>query len=176
MGSSQRWPWQTRTNESIPLRPSTGSIATSTRICAVIWIIVPLPAMHEADLPNRVRRSPSIEYAACFQSWTRTRSRTLPPPQDAPQSVRQMPAWLPSFALPELPRAASSVPYSPAAKAEQPDADRQFHCGLPKRLRKLGPMRLSASKLIQLALQVHDWLGDRGCAFVLQYQPSSAAD
>jgi hypothetical protein len=53
---------------------------------------------------------------------------------------------------------------------------RQFHCGLPKRLRKLGPMRLSASKLIQLALQVHDWLGDRGCAFVLQYQPSSAAD
>jgi hypothetical protein len=37
-------------------------------------------------------------------------------------------------------------------------------------------MRLSASKLIQLALQVHDWLGDKGCAFVLQYQPSSAAD
>src|ERR1035437_1028685 len=80
--------------------------------------------MHEADLPNRVRRSPSIEYAACFQSWTRTRSRTLPPPQDAPQSVRQMPAWLPSFALPELPQAAFSVLYSPAAKAEQPDADR----------------------------------------------------
>src|ERR1019366_926332 len=71
--------------------------------------------MHEADLPNRVRRSPSIEYAACFQSWIRTRSRTLPPPQDAPQSVRQMPAWLPSFASPELRRAASSVPCNPAA-------------------------------------------------------------
>jgi hypothetical protein len=53
---------------------------------------------------------------------------------------------------------------------------RQFHCGLPKRLRQLGPMRLSAAKLIQLALQVHDWLGDRGCVFVVQYQPTSATD
>jgi hypothetical protein len=52
----------------------------------------------------------------------------------------------------------------------------RIYCRLPKRLRQLGPMRLSAAKLIKLALQVHDWLGDRGCGFVVQYQPTSAAD
>src|ERR1039457_1013116 len=44
--------------------------------------------------------------------------------ENSPRSVRRKPARLPSFALPKLRLAASSVPYSPAAKAEQPDADR----------------------------------------------------
>jgi hypothetical protein len=53
---------------------------------------------------------------------------------------------------------------------------RQFYCGLPKRLRQLGPMRLSAAKLIKPSLQLCDWLWDGGCVFVVQYQPTSAAD
>jgi hypothetical protein len=53
---------------------------------------------------------------------------------------------------------------------------RQFYCGLPKRLRQLRPMRLHAAKLIKPSLQLRDWLGDTGCAFIVQYQPTSAAD
>ncbi len=37
---------------------------------------------------------------------------------------------------------------------------RQFHGSLPKRFRQPASMRLKASKLIQLALQLNDWLGD----------------
>ena len=106
------------------LRPSTGSIATSTRICAVIWIIVPIPARHEADLPNPVQRSLSIECASCCQSRTRTRSRTPAPSPDARRSVPRMPAWLPSFGGSEFRRAASSAPYSPAAEDEPPNTRR----------------------------------------------------
>jgi len=36
----------------------------------------------------------------------------------------------------------------------------QLHRCLPQRLRQPGSMRLRASKLIQLALQLNDWLGD----------------
>ena len=36
----------------------------------------------------------------------------------------------------------------------------QLHRSLPQRLRQPGSMRLRASKLIQLALQLNDWLGD----------------
>lgn len=36
---------------------------------------------------------------------------------------------------------------------------RQFYGSLPQRFRKLGPMWLRTSKLIQLALQLHDRLG-----------------
>ena len=37
-GSSASLSWQSRASESMPFLPSTGSIATSTRICGVIWI------------------------------------------------------------------------------------------------------------------------------------------
>jgi hypothetical protein len=37
-------------------------------------------------------------------------------------------------------------------------------------------MRPRASKLIQLALQLNDWLWDRRLHFAVQYQPTSAAD
>src|SRR5271165_2800489 len=126
IGSSESFSWQTRTRLSMPLRPSTDSIATSTRICAVIRIIAPLPARREASLPNPAQRNSSTECASCFQPRPRTRSHTPrpSPSPDAQKSVRRKPARLPSFALPKLRLAASSVPYSPAAKAEQPDADR----------------------------------------------------
>jgi hypothetical protein len=47
---------------------------------------------------------------------------------------------------------------------------------LPKRLRQFRPMWPTAAKLIKPSLQLHDWLGDRGCAFIVQYQPTSTAD
>jgi transposase len=50
-GSSASFSWQSWAKESMPFRPSTGSIATSTRICGVIWIIVPFFARHTA--PHR---------------------------------------------------------------------------------------------------------------------------
>jgi hypothetical protein len=53
---------------------------------------------------------------------------------------------------------------------------RQFYCRLPKRLRQLRPMRPRAAKLIKPSMQLHDWLRDRGSTFVVQYQPTSAAD
>jgi hypothetical protein len=53
---------------------------------------------------------------------------------------------------------------------------RQIYRRLPKRLRQPRPMRLRAAKLIKPSLQLHDWLGDTGCAFIVQYQPTSAAD
>jgi hypothetical protein len=52
----------------------------------------------------------------------------------------------------------------------------QPYRGLPKRLRQFRPMRPTAAKLIKPSLQLHDWLGDTGCAFIVQYQPTSAAD
>jgi hypothetical protein len=52
----------------------------------------------------------------------------------------------------------------------------QLYRGLPKRLRQFRPMRPTAAKLIKPSLQLRDWLGDRGCAFIVQYQPTSAAD
>jgi hypothetical protein len=119
MGSSESWSWQTRTRLSMPLRPSTDSIATSTPICAVIWIIVPLPATRETDLSNPVQRSTSNESASCCQSRTRTRSHNRPPSPAPQRPTRRRPAWLPSFASPELRRAASSAPYSPAAADER---------------------------------------------------------
>jgi hypothetical protein len=53
---------------------------------------------------------------------------------------------------------------------------RQFYRGLQKRLMQLRPMRTTAEKLIKPSLQLHDRLGDRGCAFAVQYQPTLAAD
>ena len=47
----------------------------------------------------------------------------------------------------------------------------QFDRSLPQRLRQLRPPRLGAAKLIQLALQLHDWLGDGWCAFAVHDQP-----
>src|SRR5258708_12478323 len=47
---------------------------------------------------------------------------------------------------------------------------RQFDGSLPQRLRQLRPPRLSAAKLIQLALQLVDWLGN-SCAFAVHIQP-----
>src|SRR3954447_23643293 len=47
---------------------------------------------------------------------------------------------------------------------------RQFDGSLPQRLRQFRPPRLSAAKLIQLALQLGDWLGNR-CAFAVHIQP-----
>src|SRR5260370_10764630 len=41
-------------SESMPLRRSTASTATSTRICGVIWIIFLLPAKPAASYPNPV--------------------------------------------------------------------------------------------------------------------------
>ncbi len=52
----------------------------------------------------------------------------------------------------------------------------QFHRGLPEWLRQLRSMRPGAAKLIQLALQLNDWIGDGGCNFAVQYQPTSSAD
>jgi hypothetical protein len=53
---------------------------------------------------------------------------------------------------------------------------RQFYGSLPQRFRKLGPMWLLTSKPIQLALQLHDRLGDGQGALVVQCQPTSADD
>ena len=36
----------------------------------------------------------------------------------------------------------------------------QLDRSLPQRLRQLRPPRLGAAKLIQLALQLHDWFGN----------------
>ena len=52
----------------------------------------------------------------------------------------------------------------------------QFHSGLPYGLRKLRPMWPGAAKLIQPPLQLDDWLGSGGCDFLVQDQPTSAAD
>src|SRR6202040_4446279 len=46
----------------------------------------------------------------------------------------------------------------------------QFDRTLPQRLRQLRPPRLGAAKLIQLALQLGDWLSN-GCAFAVHNQP-----
>src|SRR5713101_1873615 len=46
----------------------------------------------------------------------------------------------------------------------------QFDRTLPQRLRQLRPPRLAAAKLIQLALQLGDWLRN-GCAFAVHNQP-----
>src|SRR5713101_7457804 len=46
----------------------------------------------------------------------------------------------------------------------------QFDRTLPQRLRQLRPPRLGAAKLIQLALQLVDWLRN-GCAFAVHNQP-----
>src|SRR5713101_7605571 len=46
----------------------------------------------------------------------------------------------------------------------------QFDRTLPQRLRQLRPPRLGAAKLIQLALQLGDWLGN-GYAFAVHNQP-----
>ncbi len=64
-GSSASFSWQSRAKESIPLRPSTGSMATNTRICAVIWIILPHPARRAASRPNPAGRPPSTGCASC---------------------------------------------------------------------------------------------------------------
>ena len=45
----------------------------------------------------------------------------------------------------------------------------QFNRGLPQRFRQLSPLRLGASKLLQLALQLHDWFRNR-YAFTVRYQ------
>src|SRR5215831_14718721 len=50
-GSSASFSWHSWARESIPFRPSTGSIATSTRICGVIWIIVALFAKRATTPP-----------------------------------------------------------------------------------------------------------------------------
>jgi hypothetical protein len=104
------------------LRPLTASIATSTRICAVIWIIVPIPASHEEDLPSQVRMHPSTEYASCCQSRTRTRSRTPKSTPNEKRSVRQTPAKRPSWKQSQLHQAASSIAHSPTAEGVQPHA------------------------------------------------------
>src|ERR1035438_7512013 len=104
----------------MPLRPSTGSIATSTRICAVIWIIVPIPASHAEGLPSQVRTRPSTEYASCCQSKIRTRSRTPTSTPNEKRSVRQTPAKLTSLRPSQLHQAASSIAHSPTAAGEQP--------------------------------------------------------
>jgi len=119
-----------------PLRPSTGSIATRTRICAVIWIIAPIPARHETDTSNPASSCPSTECASCFRAWTRTRSRTPPSSPDEKRSVPQTPASSPSWPVWKSPPRpsweqpqqlrpdASSIAYSPAATDEQPNTNR----------------------------------------------------
>jgi len=37
----------------------------------------------------------------------------------------------------------------------------QFHRSLPQRLRQPGPMRTATSELLQLALKLHNWFGNR---------------
>ena len=123
IGSSPSWAWQTRTNESIRLRPSTGSIA-STRICAVTWIIVLLPARREEGLPSQELPNPSTECASCRQQETRTRSRTPAPSSDVQRSARQTPVRLPSSALSQLHPVASSTAHSPTAAGELPNTNR----------------------------------------------------
>ncbi|MGA3020034.1 MAG: hypothetical protein ABSF62_23185 [Bryobacteraceae bacterium] len=46
----------------------------------------------------------------------------------------------------------------------------QFDRSLPQRFRQLRSRRLGASELLQLALQLRDWFGNR-CAFTVHYQP-----
>jgi hypothetical protein len=124
MGSSESFSWQTRTKESIPFLPSTGSTATSTRICAVIWIIVLHPARHEANLPSQASTSPSTECASCFQPRTRTRSRNPPPTQDAQRPVQRMPAWSHSSQNSLLRQAAFSTAHNPTEEDEQLNTSR----------------------------------------------------
>ena len=47
----------------------------------------------------------------------------------------------------------------------------QFDRRLPQRLRQLRPPLLSAAELIQLALQLHDWLGNGWFGFAAHDQP-----
>src|SRR5208283_318749 len=69
---------------------------------------------------------PSTECASCCLQRTRTRSRNPPSSPAAQQSIPRNPARPTSSFCepPHLLRGAASVPYSPVAKAEQPDADR----------------------------------------------------
>ena len=46
----------------------------------------------------------------------------------------------------------------------------QFDRSLPQRFRQLRPPRLTAAKLLQLALQLRDWFWN-GYAFTIHYQP-----
>ncbi len=124
MGSSESLSWQTRTRESIPFLPSTGSIATSTRICAVIWIIALHPARHGEDLPSQASTSPSTECASCFQPRTRTRSPNPPPTQDVQRPVQRMPAWLPSYQDSLLRQAVFSTAHNPTEEGEQRNTSR----------------------------------------------------
>ena len=93
-GSSASFSWQRRAKESIPLCLFTGSMATNTRICAVIWIILPHPARRTASRPNPAGWPPSSECASCRRLRTRTRSRSPPVSPGAGPSVPRMPAWL----------------------------------------------------------------------------------
>jgi hypothetical protein len=51
----------------------------------------------------------------------------------------------------------------------------QFGGSLPQRFRQLRPPRLTASKLLQLSLQLRDWFWNR-CSFTIHYQPPLATD
>ena len=123
-GSSESLSLQIRANPSIPLRPSTRSIATSTRICAVMWIIARLPARHGASLSNQALLNPSTEFASCRQLRTRIRSSTPTSPQDEKLSAPQTPARLALWGYPQRPRDASSIAYSPTPTDEQPNTRR----------------------------------------------------
>jgi len=54
---------------------------------------------------------------------------------------------------------------------------RQFYRSFPKLARQSCPLWPGVSKLLKLALQLSDWLGDGRCAFSpAQCQPTSPAD
>jgi hypothetical protein len=75
-GSSASFSRQSWAKESMPFLPSTGSIATSTRICGVIWIIV--LARHAATPPNPAACWSCSGCAAWGRAPTQTPLRTRP--------------------------------------------------------------------------------------------------
>jgi hypothetical protein len=98
-------------------RPSTGSIATSTRICAVICITGLHPARRATGSPSLVERWISTGRASWFPAQTRTRSHTLPVLRSGAVLVPRMPV-VPAFAADQpFRQAASSASYNPAAAA-----------------------------------------------------------
>src|ERR1035441_1476742 len=167
-GSSASFSWQNRAKESMPLRPSTGSMATNTRICAVIWIILPYPARRAASRPNPVGRPPSSGCASCLPCGLELDDAVL-------QRRRMRRDQFHECRLGCLSSEAGNST-EPFLQAHIVQAKRvrdgvhtvlpgEFDRSLPEWLRQLRSLRLGATELIQLALQLRDRLGDRLGAF-----------
>jgi hypothetical protein len=115
------------------LRPSTGSMATNTRICGVIWIIPLLPARRAANSSSPVGSRLVFECASCCHAKTQTQSATLRSSSVAPLAPQRRAGLVFGFASVvgfASQGAASSAPHNPVAAGAPFD---KCHTAVPVR-------------------------------------------